>query len=324
MLPYMNTREILWVQVLNSATRKATGEKVMIGHDEIKRTTNDSVSLAPLLWAIAAVLTVVLSPHFSYAATNQVAKFTVVSGSVDALREQQDAPIAAEIGMDTYMKDVVRTKRRSRTQLKFIDDSVLNMGPDYMVKIKEYVYDEESGMRKAILSSLRGTMRATVAKLEGDGDSYFEVETPTAVASVRGTDFIVKVNSSMESEVVVLEGAVMVRNIDPRIEGQVMVRAGQRTTVAKGKTPSLPVLAAPQMQNVLIAETTPTAVMASAPSPADVVPVATPPPAPASFSTSRMQPVIASSQATVAPVQPPITTTIPAIITTPVVLNLIF
>ncbi|MFQ5355162.1 MAG: FecR domain-containing protein [Mariprofundaceae bacterium] len=306
------------------------------------------VGISPWFWAIAVSMVMLGSPEASYAA-NKVGNFTVVSGAVDALREQQDAPIAAEIGMDAFLQDVVRTKRRSRTRLKFLDDSVLNMGANHMVKVKEFVYDEDNGVRKAVLSSLRGTVRATVSKMGGDGDSLFEVESPTAIASVRGTDFIVKINSLMETIIVVLEGAVMVRNIDPDVKGQVMVRAGQKTTVAKNKAPSLPAFVPAQMQEVLIAETTPTVATGVAGgvdgvrqqsgqssatsqsvatfSSVEVVPVAPPPPTPISFSTPQIQPIVIANQpaaAAVPPVQPPITTTVPAVITTPVVLNLIF
>ncbi len=297
----------------------------------ISNGTDNEPVFMPWLWTIAVALLMAGVPDVSHAANN-VGKFTVVAGSVDALREQQDAPIAAKVGMDTFIQDIVRTKHRSRTQLKFVDDSVLNMGSDYMVKIKEYVYDEDNGIRKAILSSLRGTMRATVSKF--GGDSTFEVETPTAVASVRGTDFIV-ISSSMETEVIVLEGAVRVRNIDPKITGQVMVRAGQRTRVARAKAPSSPSYVPAQMQEALIAETTPIATggvggsgalqPGQAVAFADAAPAAPSPPAPATLLTQRIQPVIGAQAAVgVPPVQPPITSTVPAILTAPVTLTLVF
>jgi len=278
---------------------------------------------------LATAMMVFASPASVFAENSTVGKFTVVSGSVDAIREQQDAPVAAEIGMETYMQDIVRTKHRSRTRLKFIDDSVLNMGSDYMVKIKEYVYDEDNGIRRAILSSLRGTMRATVSKF--GGDSTFEVETPTAIASVRGTDFIVKVNSSLETEVIVLEGAVRVRNIDPLIRGQVMVRAGQKTTIVKASAPSAPAYVPPKIQRTLVAETTPSGPQGRSPgqtiSPAEAAPVARLPAASMPFVSQRIAPAIRGVQTSAGgapPVQPPITHTIPGIITTPVGLTLVF
>jgi hypothetical protein len=312
---------------------------------EVKQLTSGKTGVSLWMWVILAATSMLACPDLSHAA-NSVGKFTIVAGSVDALREQMDAPIAAEIGMDTYMSDVVRTKHRSRTQLKFIDNSVLNMGPDYLVKIKEYVYDEENGIRKAILSSLRGTVRATVSKLGGDAESVFEIETPTAVASVRGTDFIVKVNSSLETEVIVLEGAVRVRNIDPDVKGFVVVRGGEKTTVTKNAAPTTPSFVPVKLRQALIAETTPTPLppggsqrvagrqggnigwQAAAFAPVDIAPVAPPPPTLTSLPVPRVQPVMVANQpTTVLPptsAQPPITQTTPAIVTAPVTINLIF
>jgi len=222
-------------------------------HTSKQPSTNSIVIYAGIMLLSCMTL---LNPGNAHA-VEKIGHFTMVSGNVDDIREEHDAPIAAELGMDTYLQDIVRTKHRSRTQLKLIDNSVLNMGANYKLKIKEYVYDEENGIRKAILQSLRGTVRLTVAKMGGNADSLFEVHTPTAIASVRGTDFIVKVNSSMETEVIVLEGAVAVRNINPMIKGEVVVLPGKSTKVKKDSLPSSPVAIPIEMVEVLVEETTP-------------------------------------------------------------------
>ena len=292
----------------------------------------------------------------------EVGKFTVVRGSVDALREQQDAPIAARVGMPTMLDDVIRTKRRSRTQLRFLDNTVLNMGSNYSVKVKNYVFDKGKKIRRAVLSSLRGVVRATVAKMGADADSLFEIETPTAVVSVRGTDFIVKVNSAMQTEVVVLEGAVAVRNIDPKISGSVLVHAGEKTTVSKNSPPTPVVIVPAQIQNMLIAETTagagkqtatrsesqkqPAAKQkkpgsrftsqaapqsGTAPLLPNTAPLAPPPPFQpvATGGTTPASPVVSPATgkpaaASTPPVQPPATSTNPALLTVPVQLNVLF
>ncbi|MDX8405283.1 MAG: FecR family protein [Mariprofundus sp.] len=223
----------------------------------VKKSTCESLLASSFsAYLLSAILSLAILPAAASAA-DKVANFTMVNGNVDALREARNAPLPAEIGMDTYLQDIVRTKHRSRTQLKFIDNSILNMGSDYMLSVKEYTYDEENGIRRAILNSLRGTVRATVAKLGGKADSLFEIKTPTAVASVRGTDFIVKVNSDMETEVTVLEGSVAVRNINPGIKGSVLVSAGETTKISKNRAPSTPVYIPVEMIEVLINETTP-------------------------------------------------------------------
>jgi len=202
----------------------------------------------PILWSALLIC----SAH-----ANPVGNFTVVKGRVDASRADSATALQAEVGMDSFMKDVIRTRHRSRTQLEFVDTSLLNMGQDFIVEINEYLFDATKKVRKGVLRSLRGTVRATIAKV-GDGkNSSFEVETPTAVAAARGTDFIVIVHSSEETEVVVLEGVVAVRNIDHTVGSEVLVKAGERTIVRKKQRPTPPALYLEKYAQLLVRRTTP-------------------------------------------------------------------
>ena len=185
-----------------------------------------------------------------------VGHFTIVKGSVEILRKQTNAPIAAQVDMEVLMRDGIRTNHRSRTQLKLIDDSVLNMGPDYMMEINEYIFDAKKQVRKGVINVLRGKIRATVAKIGGGKDSQFEIHTPTAIAAARGTEFIVYVNSSHESEIIVTEGTVAVKNKDSSIKGEVLVGAGQQTRVMPGRSPTAPVDLPPAQIQRIINDTT--------------------------------------------------------------------
>jgi len=170
-------------------------------------------------------------------ADSKVGDFTMVRGNVDEMKELIDAPVSAVVGMASYLGSTVRTKGRSRTKIVFLDGSVLNMGPNHMMKIKEFFYDEEKGIRKTLITVLRGSVRATVAKMGGDADSVFEIETPTAVIAVRGTDFFVNVTGS-GTTVTLNHGAVNLRSVDPNISGMIQLRPGQQSFVSKGKAPS--------------------------------------------------------------------------------------
>jgi len=185
-----------------------------------------------------------------YAADSKVGTFSVIRGSVDALHEETTTPIAATKGMDAYMNDVIRTKRRSRARLSFTDGSILNMGANHMVNVKEYSFDQEKNERHVIVSALRGSIRATVAKFTGD--SVFQVETPTAVVTVRGTDFIVVVGPDGQTTVTVISGAVIVKAENG---ATVTLAAGQQTSVAKNESPTAPVKVSAKMMKVLQAET---------------------------------------------------------------------
>jgi len=253
---------------------------------------------------------------------------------VDALRELTDAPIPAQAGMGALMQDVIRTKHRSRTQLKLIDGSMLNMGPDYMMEINKYVFDANKKVRSGVIEVLRGKVRATVAKIGSGGkNSRFEIHTPTAIAAARGTQFIVNVDSSLMSEIVVLKGIVAVRNVDPLVKGEVLVTAGQYTQVAHGQPPAAPANMPLEQVQLLVNETSTNGSGSSEPlageqtvTAVEVAPVPQPPvliPHP----KPKSRPILVQGKPIgtgLPPVQPPVTTTVPALLTVPVSLVLVF
>jgi len=72
-------------------------------------------------------------------------------------------------------------------------------------------YDAESKVRKSNIRALRGTVRAAVSKAE-DNNSYFRIETPGAVAAVRGTEWTVQVVSPDQSNFFGHSGTVKITN----------------------------------------------------------------------------------------------------------------
>ncbi len=109
----------------------------------------------------------------------------------------------------------------------------------------------ETGTFNTYVKSFGGFLRAKVSKL-GKGSS-FQVETPTAVAGVRGTEFSMDFDPvAGVSKVSVEEGKVAVA-----AEGkEVVVAQGQGTMVRKNEAPVAPIviLAAPIMKTVALAD----------------------------------------------------------------------
>ena len=82
-------------------------------------------------------------------------------------------------------------------------------------------------------------MHVWVAKLTQDYAS-FKVQTLTAALSVVGTDFIVEAQVNT-TKIYCVEGMVTVQNIDEKVPGQVVLHAGQQTSVAPFLPPAAPV-----------------------------------------------------------------------------------
>jgi hypothetical protein len=87
-------------------------------------------------------------------------------------------------------------------------------------------------------------------------DSGVMIETSSAVAGVRGTDFVVTIGGS-EVEIAVFEGAVSVRSAISSLAGEVILGANQVSRVVKGRQPAPPAVLTPQVKDQLMRHTTP-------------------------------------------------------------------
>ncbi len=159
-----------------------------------------------------------------------------IKGKVIVLRDAKT--INAVLKDKIFLKDTVETMEASRTKMLFRDDCILTLAENSRVNIKEYLYSEDK-KGKSIFNLIDGKLRSLV------GNSEFEVHTPTMIIAARGTYFIVWVGIEegvLVSGVVVIEGVVEVRNINPAIVGAVRVEKGNTTKVFENRlpTPSAP------------------------------------------------------------------------------------
>lgn len=198
---------------------------------------NNRFARDTFLIAMLAVMPILLFPHISRA--ESVAKFTFVRGRVDVLRVGEKRAKLVRLGEVVNAGDIVRTKSKSRAQLLFVDGTKINISQKSRIQIKEYMFNPDKTSR-SVIKSFRGTIRAIVSKFFAKKNSLFNVETPTAIVGVKGTDFITSVLSPFKTDVMVLKGRVSVRNIDPAIVNVVIVGPNQVINVLRNKPPSAP------------------------------------------------------------------------------------
>lgn len=135
--------------------------------------------------------------------------------------------------------DTVATKEASRTKMLFVDDSVLTIGENTKVVIKEFVYSKDERGR-SIFNLIDGRMRAVVGK------SNLEVYTPTVVTAARGTVIYFETGEKDGKKytiVISLKGQVDVSSIDPTVTGTVVLGPGMMITVEKNVPLPVPVIA---------------------------------------------------------------------------------
>jgi hypothetical protein len=137
----------------------------------------------------------------------------------------------ARIQMTLGEKDRVRCGAGARAVITLDDGHRVKLWPKTEVALSKL----KCGQSKIDL--MAGRIRAWVRKL-GNG-ARFEVKTPVAVCSVRGTEFSVAIENGNDVRVEVFEGQVAAR--EESSGQQVLVNPGQFTEIMEGFAPSAPV-----------------------------------------------------------------------------------
>lgn len=171
----------------------------------------------------------------------------VVKGDVK-VEAKGKAPVAAKVGMKVNDPDKIIAGKDARAKIVMQDKNVLNISPDTVVVIEQYKTAEVDGKKEVSLNVLYGKVRATVNQKYDGEKSKFQVKTPSAVAGVRGTDFMVS-HVGNQSRIVTFEGSVSVGSgLDPsgKIENPVNCKAGEMTTASNQGPPAPPMKVPPQ------------------------------------------------------------------------------
>lgn len=149
-------------------------------------------------------------------------------------RQGQGAAISLKVDDAINPGDVVTTGQSGRVRILLADGSLLNVGTGSTLRIGKYVLEP----RQAAIELNAGRIRVWAGKVSRPGASW-TVQTPTAVAAVAGSDSIVEAGPD-GTTVICMDNLASVRSLDQAITGQVVLYAGQFTTVARGLAPTAP------------------------------------------------------------------------------------
>jgi len=171
-----------------------------------------------------------------------VGKFVAVVGDVALVHGKVKA--LAVPGMEIQPKDCVVTGKKALTRIELADGSALTLAQNSRLELKDFLL--EGSVRQGVFALSSGKLQSKVVKFLGKG-SKFEVQTPTAVAGVRGTEWVSLVEvvgNTSQSSFYTLEQAITVYNV--QMPAQVVtVGAGQFTVVASGAAPTVPAAFSP-------------------------------------------------------------------------------
>jgi hypothetical protein len=86
-------------------------------------------------------------------------------------------------GADVYSKETVRTGDSGQADLRFQDNSNLNVGPKSSVRLDKFVYDPNKSAGTVAVEATRGSFRFVTGS---QGRGSYQIKTPYGTLGVRG------------------------------------------------------------------------------------------------------------------------------------------
>jgi hypothetical protein len=154
-----------------------------------------------------------------------VGTLTVKIGRVEIQRNGQAQYAPAEKGSLLFEGDKIKTGELARAAILLDDGSLIRLNANSELLLK----DKKPGNQKSRLQLMLGHLWAKVTKQENS----LEIETPTAVAAIKGTQLELVFGPDGQTTLIVWDGIVNLSNA----LGQMLVHAGQQGTANKTGAP---------------------------------------------------------------------------------------
>jgi len=130
-----------------------------------------------------------------------IGSVTTVNGTAIIKRGNSIVTIAK--GTAVEMNDRVETKN-GEVNITFKDDTSVKVTASSALIIDDFVYDPKSKSGKLGLKAAEGTVRYVSGNIAHNNPNSVNIKTPTAAIAVRGTDFVMSVDETGKSAVILM------------------------------------------------------------------------------------------------------------------------
>lgn len=120
----------------------------------------------------------------------------------------------AAVGTPIYEGDIVETKGGGAVNITFIDDTTFAVSENARLAIDEYVFDPATQSGESNFSVLRGVFVFTSGLIGREDPDDVQIDTPVGSIGIRGTTIMGDINPDGESQITVVEGAIVVKNAE--------------------------------------------------------------------------------------------------------------
>ena len=146
------------------------------------------------LWLLSLLL-------ITTAAVADIGSVTETSGVAVIKRGGNTISITKNISIE--MNDRVETKN-GEVKITFKDDTTVRVTASSALVIDDFVYDPKSKSGKLGLKAAEGTVRYVSGSIAHNNPNAVNIKTPTAAIAVRGTDFVMSVDETGKSAVILM------------------------------------------------------------------------------------------------------------------------
>jgi FecR protein len=158
-----------------------------------------------------------------------IGQVTVLQGqaTVQHAGSTQAVPLSSQ--QPVYREDIIQTLEASKIKLVLLDGTELTLGERGTMTLSKFVYAPQHKMHQGIVSIASGFFRAVARKVLQQ--TLFEMRTDTAVAAVRGTQWLCEVTPGSDGYCRITRGGCRRAHAQeyPR-QGRVDTRARDRRT----------------------------------------------------------------------------------------------
>lgn len=166
-----------------------------------------------------------------------IGRLRKVSGKVAVVHLDQSYGFHAFVDMNLFKGDTLYTGEDGSAAFSLNDGSFISLSPGSLLTISQSVYAPEQKTRSSLMNMIRGNARFVVKKFVDARHSEFKVKTKTAVAGVRGSDFII-LSGEAVTEIMALENTELeVFSLAVPDAKPVSLHSFERTLVRHGALP---------------------------------------------------------------------------------------
>lgn len=162
-----------------------------------------------LIIPIIIIICIIGVVWFTQASDVVKAQLIIDYGTVE-IKHEVGSWIPAQNGTLIRQSDFIKTGDNTYASIILFESSIIRLDSNTEIQLQELI--EQAGETSITLQQETGRTWHTVQKISGI-DNY-DVQTPTTVASVRGTTFDINVTETGKTDVIVINGTVIVSSTE--------------------------------------------------------------------------------------------------------------